>query len=61
MNKPERDTVSQWLTIPSLVKLAARSIKQGNDYMLQASMLPSDLVDKVKERLEVYNGKAAII
>ena len=54
------DTVNQWLTIPSSVKLAARGLKQGNDYMLQASMLPPDLIEKVKEQMESYDSKAAI-
>lgn len=54
------DTVNQWLTIPSSIKLASRGIKQHNDFMIQASLLPIELIDKVKEQMEYYDSKAAI-
>ena len=46
------DTVNQWLTVPSLVKLAARGLKQNNDYLLQASMLPSEAINQIKEKID---------
>ena len=56
----EDSNVWEWLIIPSSIKLAARGIKQHNDFMLQASYLPSNLIDKVKEDLFNLQSKTAI-
>ena len=55
------DTVNQWLTIPSSIKLAARGLKQGNDYMLQSSLLPPELIERVKEQMDDWQSKAVIV
>lgn len=54
------DTITNWLVIPSSVKLAARGMKQHNDFMLQVSLLPPELIEKVKAQLEEYNSKVVV-
>ena len=49
-----------WLVIPSSVKLASRGLKEHNDFLLQASYLPSNLIDRVKEDLFNLQSKTAI-
>ena len=56
----EDSNIQEWLIIPSSIKLAARGIKQHNNFMLQASYLPSNLIDKVKEDLFNLQSKTAI-
>lgn len=56
----EDSNVWEWLIIPSSIKLAARGLKQHNDFMLQASYLPSNLIDEVKEDLFNLQSKTAI-
>ena len=56
----EDSNIHEYLTIPSSIKLASRGIKQHNDFMLQASYLPSNLIDKVKEDLFNLQSKSAI-
>ena len=56
----EDSNVWEWLIIPSSIKLAAMGLKQNNDFMLQASYLPSNLIDEVKEDLFNLQSKSAI-
>ena len=64
-SKPSNDKLDEdsnpweWLIVPGSVKMAAKGLKWGDDFLLQASYLPSCVIDKVKEKLEFQNKSAA--
>lgn len=52
-NKVEdKEDLADWMTVPSAVKLAARGLKEENDFLLQASHLNPVQLDLVKDKLQ---------
>ena len=46
------DNILNYLYVPSTVKMAARGLKYGNNFLLQASHLSPQYVDLVKDKLQ---------
>lgn len=51
----DKEDLTEWMLVPSSVKLAARSIKWGNDFLLQASHLNPVQIDLVKAKLQAQD------
>lgn len=47
------DTITNYLYVPSTVKMAARGLKWNNDYLLAASHLSPQHIDLVKDKLRL--------
>ena len=51
----DKEDLTEWMIVPSAVKLAARGIKNDNDFLLQASHLNPVQIDLVKDKLQVQD------
>ena len=48
------EDLTNWMTVPSLVKLAAKGLKEENHFLLQASHLSPLQIDLVKDKLQSH-------
>lgn len=48
----DREDLTDWMVVPSTVKLAARGLKEENDFLLQASHLNPVQINLVKDKLQ---------
>lgn len=54
----KEDIVNNYLCIPSTVKLAAKGLREENDYLLKASMLDPESIEILRKKLEEESIKA---
>lgn len=48
----DKEDLTDWMIVPSAVKLAAKGLKEENDFLLQASHLNPVQIDLVKDKLQ---------
>jgi len=50
----DSEDLTNWMIVPSFVKLAARGLKEGNDFLLQASHLNPVQIELVKDKIQSH-------
>lgn len=50
----DSEDLTNWMIVPSAVKLAARGLKEENDFLLQASHLNPNQINLVKDKMQAH-------